>query len=794
MPVNVNTSINQNQLPRDIATPNQFVSYSNSFILMPMLGPLMINKRLKNIAHGIYYLNKLVKLINTSIDIATKKNKKQFNIYTDLGIKVPDIRVENILKLAEKEKITTSAATASLFSDFVKPDKRTITSTTGNTATTTAMLAPETTLLKPLTEINPVFDMAFDIQKILKTGVLASTVDIRSLKALNNEKQKYIYILEKFIKPSAASATSINNNAALLKKGADLAKSFTGNTPRQMLNGGRTAVDKKARDLLSRFLLDILDKDFDIYSGADLSKADANSEDTEWALIRKDRITVELKDKLFRGPVETISISPNAVSEVSNSYESVISRQSGRENVSSSSTMTRRSRSVADNIASSVTNSVENGARTQASFNNTSIIRNSLTERLRSATREELNIISQMNRQASLSSFQETRSSNSMYRTEGVDENLANTEVLFESFVKTTVTSKLDDIGLVWCPRFHSPYININRQINRAAEQARLDYERINYIVDPAEPPIYTESEELYFEIDASGKHRSQQFSTTVTIPANLRSEEWELNEDDVVTGFRNGTSDDYDWYEAWNWDDLENWSTTLLSLTRRGDNLDVTVRLETTDPELLNRGFITVSVFFEKLTEESKAQLSAYEQQRETSRLERRSVRVRARQLAELKKQELINNTVKSSDEIKKILIYDLLRQISIPSKRKNISLYYETLKSCLDWDAIYVENEISANPPYPLYPMDHFINTSHARIFMPIRKEKEADFSNLVKEFTTNVYSAKIDQIINIVKSRRTEIANMTSPPTIFRVEGEIVLGVHRENVFSNTNFKFV
>ena len=803
MPNNITTTIDETQLPTDISTPNEFVSYANSFILMPMLGPIMINKRIKNITLSIYYLNKFVEVMGKLFEQAIKSRQNGINVRTDLGVAVDDTTLSRVAELRRTARFGASAAVSHMVQPLAVDTSVRLVSSAPTTATATAttptssmMTAPRNLqqIISMLARGNPIFDMAFDVDKIIESGVLLKKSDVAAYAQQKTSLQKYVFMLSRFIKPSSVTRTQINSNLALLKKGADRAKLFGPTTPRTMLNGGSTAINKSSQLLIAGFLFDVLDFDFDLYGKKDLASADATPEETEWALIRKDKITVSIKEKLLRGPIETLSVSPNATNESYTSFESVVSSQSENENTSSSSKLTRQSRSIADNIAASTTNSVESGARTQSSFNNNSVIRNSMTERLSSVSREELKVMSQMNRMASLSSYEERLSKSNMYKTEGVDDNLANTEVLFESFAKTTVTSTLDDIGLVWCPRMYSPYMNINRQINRAARQARHDYKKINYIVDPAEPALLYDTKEVYFEISASGRYDKSEYTQEVTIPFNLASENWELDDDHVVTGFRNGTSDDYDWNERNNWDDLETSSTTLLDLSRIGNTVKVSVRLETTNPERYNKGFITVSLGFRQLSAESKSALSVYEQQKKTSQLERRSVGVRARQLESLKKQELISSTNKSSSEVKKILIYNLLRQVSIDNERRNISLYYEALKSCLDWEGVYVENEMSSNPPYPLYPHDHFVNANAARLFLPVRKEKETDFVNLMKEFSTSVYASKIDSIVTTVNQRRTEIKNMTKPPVLFKYDDEIVLGVHRENVFSNTNFKFV
>ena len=65
---------------------------------------------------------------------------------------------------------------------------------------------------------------------------------------------------------------------------------------------------------------------------------------------------------------------------------------------------------------------------------------------------------------------------------------------------------------------------------------------------------------------------------------------------------------------------------------------------LETTDPEMLNRGFLTFDIAMKRLTDESRVAIEAYERDRQDAAAQRQAVEVRARQYARLRRDELID------------------------------------------------------------------------------------------------------------------------------------------------------
>ena len=181
----------------------------------------------------------------------------------------------------------------------------------------------------------------------------------------------------------------------------------------------------------------------------------------------------------------------------------------------------------------------------------------------------------------------------------------ATTEVWFQVAAPIDVEIRLEDVGLVWCPRMPSPFMALHQVINALEADARQDYLLQNQVIDPVRPPEVFETASFAREVGVRGNTRNQSVSFTFPVPAQYL--DWELDLAATKIDFRNGTSDDYNWDEAWNWDDLENWLASIRSISRAGNDITGVAVLETTDPEMLNRGFLTFDIAMKRLTDESR-------------------------------------------------------------------------------------------------------------------------------------------------------------------------------------------
>ena len=283
----------------------------------------------------------------------------------------------------------------------------------------------------------------------------------------------------------------------------------------------------------------------------------------------------------------------------------------------------------------------EEGVNNEAAFSQDTTLFESLRERRREAIDRTLTQISSNNEQRTGFVGRTVTSTARSYTTRGKDETYATTEVSFQVAAPIDVEVRLEDVGLVWCPRIPSPFIALHGLIYAFEEQARQEYLTQNQVVDPVRPPEVFETATFAREQGIRGNTRNQSVDFSFPIPAQYI--DWELDVAGTKIDFRNGTSDDYNWDEMWNLDDLENWLASIRSISRVGNDITGVAVLETTDPEFFNRGFLTFDFAMERLTDESRVAIEAYERDRQEAAAQRQAVAVRARQYARLRRDEMI-------------------------------------------------------------------------------------------------------------------------------------------------------
>ena len=251
----------------------------------------------------------------------------------------------------------------------------------------------------------------------------------------------------------------------------------------------------------------------------------------------------------------------------------------------------------------------EEGVNDEAAFSQDTTLFESLRERKREAidrTLTQISINASAHGELSVRTVTSTARS---YTTRGKDVRYATTEVSFQVAAPIDVEIRLEDVGLVWCPRMPSPFMALHQVINALEADARQDYLLQNQVIDPVRPPEASRpraspARSAFAATRAISRCRSRsRFRRNPRLETRPRCDE---------DRFRNGTSDDYNWDEAWNWDDLQELA--------RLDPLDITSRerhhrggvLETTDPEMLNRGFLTFDIAMKRLTDESRVAIEA--------------------------------------------------------------------------------------------------------------------------------------------------------------------------------------
>jgi hypothetical protein len=511
----------------------------------------------------------------------------------------------------------------------------------------------------------------------------------------------------------------------------------------------------------------------------------------EWAFSRTERLSIEVGTPTLRGPFATDAVAPASelVTSESSLQEVVAFSEevSGRASTRVSETATFNS----STFRQALSHMAEEGVNDEAAFAQDTTLFESLRERRREAIDRTLTQISTNNEQRTGVVGRTVTSTARSYTTRGKDERYATTEVSFQVAAPIDVEVRLEDVGLVWCPRMPSPFMALHRLIYAFEEQARRDYLLQNQVVDPVRPPEVFETASFAREQGIRGNTKNQSVTFTFPIPAQYL--DWELDRAATKIDFRNGTIDDYNFDEAWNWDDLENWLASISSISRVGNDITGVAVLETTDPELLNRGFLTFDFAMKRLTDESRVAIEAYERDRQDAAAQRQAVEVRARQYARLRRDELIEQ-YESSYELQEEAFAVLVKRVFQGTNPDHVSYWREILRSCVEWSRVAMRMEPGdmATLAHPQLSPSHFMNAQGIRFILPILRSAEAAFFEALETGAGTYHSraaATVREFVNDYRDR-VEALKEDDPDDLLVLDAymsEMVLGRHLEAVMS-------
>lgn len=514
----------------------------------------------------------------------------------------------------------------------------------------------------------------------------------------------------------------------------------------------------------------------------------------EWAFRRTERLSIQVGTPTLRGPVATEAVAPAS--------ELVLSESSIQEVVSfseqgSSRGQLRASESGSYNSATfrqALAHMTEEGINSEGAFSQESTLFDSLRERRRETIERTLSLISSTNEQRSGTMTRQLTSQSRSYTTRGKDPVFATTEVAFQVAAPVDVEIRLEDVGLVWCPRLASPFIALHRLVTQYEDESRTEYLTQNQVSDPARPAEIFESATFTKEESVRGNATQQVISFEVEIPGQYG--DWELDDEACRVDFRNGTSDDYNWDEMWNLDDLENWHVYYRSIQRGTTSITCTVVFETTDPEMLNRGFIVATIAMRSLTDEARAALAAYELDRQEAAAQRQAVQVRARQYARMRRDELIEQ-YEGSLQLQEEAFAGLIRWVFQGGNPGHVSYWREILRSCIDWSAAGMRFEPADMNAmaYPQLPPSHFMNALGIRFILPIHRSAESTFFDALQTGAGTYFSTAALAVRTYVDGYRTvvEEAKAAEPDKLVldSFKSEMVLGRHLEAVLSEHPF---
>lgn len=557
--------------------------------------------------------------------------------------------------------------------------------------------------------------------------------------------------------------------------------------------------NSKFKNRVKRYIIGKMDKAKPIDAGLVPLPDDTDIINSrEWAFQRVERLDLNLGQPVFRGPFNAESISPNSELTIAESFTSEQFDLSETLVGKTEQRSTERGTFTSSRFQSALSNMTESGVSNENSFSQDSTLLNTLREQRREVIDRTLTNISNENEQRSVTASRITTSTSRSYTTRGKDSVFATTELAFQVSAPVHAQVMLEDVNMVWAPSIPSPFLQLHRIIRNQERSSEREYIVQNYVIDPVSPFKDYERETINKELSISGDDRYQSRFFDIPIDARYSTGGWELDISATTLDFRNGTSDDYDWTEFFssNGDDLENWSTHFKSIYQEGNRIKGEAVLETTDPEWANAGFFTFGFILRRLSERSRAELRAYEAEKETAVAEQGAVNSRAKQYAKLRKDELITyyeNSLDLREEAFNALIYQVFQ--GTPSR--HYSYYKEIIRSSINWNTATMIFE--ANPatglPYPEFGRAHFMNSSGIRFILPILRGAEDAFFEAIGKNGNDYYKSSAEKVRGFTDAYRSRVEELKEiDPKALILDDytrEIVIGRHLEAVLSKHPF---
>ncbi len=514
----------------------------------------------------------------------------------------------------------------------------------------------------------------------------------------------------------------------------------------------------------------------------------------EWAFRRTERLSIGVGTPTLRGPFATEAVAPKSKSVTSeSSLQEVVAFQeqgSGRSTARSTESATFNSAT----FRQALSHMTEEGINSENAFAQDTTLFDTLRERRREAIDRTLTQISSHNEQRSGVISRTVTSTARSYTTRGKDEKFATTEVSFQVAAPVDVQVRLEDVGLVWCPRMRAPFLALHRLIADYEDQARQEYLTQNQIIDPVRPPEVTESASFKKEIGVRGNTGYQVVGYLMEIPAQYQG--WELDAAATKVDFRNGTSNDYNWNETWNLDDLESWHAWIRTISRVGNVVTAIAVLETGDPELLNRGFLTFDIAMKRMTDDGRAALEAYDADKKEAAAQRQAVEVRANQYARMRRDELIEQ-YESSYELQEEAFAQLVKQVFQSGNPDHVSYWREILRSCVEWSNAGMRFEPGNMNAlaFPHLPPSHFMNAQGVRFLLPVLRSAETAFFDALERGAGSYHQSAAQSVRTFIDGYRTRVDELkVADPNALILDSyrsEMVLGRHLEAVLSQHPF---
>ncbi|WP_319405241.1 hypothetical protein [uncultured Desulfosarcina sp.] len=778
--MSLHTNIGEEFFPIDVADPNQLTSYYESYVLIPNLGPLLYSKlygKLKRVVNDFSSAINLIDDINT-----------YYVRYKEIP-PTPYIPADIVVFGSE---ISEGAATSGFKIDeaYARPN------TLPPQAVLRSLSNIGTRVIKsaPVANFYTTDDERMESYKTILSGLSLKNTAISALVDKDLMLGSDGVVSKKFL---AAKRESQVETMVASFVGAAEAVDISGGIREFSTSITTALIRNKAK--LSKFGAQLVDitaisvaNFFDRYGIVNPADHITVANSCEWAFLRKERVTLDLRRPLFRGPLNVNSVSPNSELTLTET-QSRISTSGTRTLIASSDDLTEYN-SISSEIKSKLGILFDYGSNLGQTMSEQGYTQDNMKSEKRSRVESALLEISQQNSTVTVSTQTLSSSEIREYHTEGKDPKFATSELSFEVFSPIRVSHYLDDISAVWAPRMKNPFSELRASLTEYYMKTYFDYIQENYVIDPMEPiPSYENVNRV--TRDTAYESDPGTFTKKVT---------FKLTANEIATGHLFGEDiqlefhQHCDWYENC-YDDDDRWMKVHNVDRHGGDSwVDVTIKYHVdnvtgNDPD---RTYITVSIDKYKETEAYRQEMKEYTQTvGKTNPARRNAIKVQARKYAALKRDELIRKYESNIKDLKDLTFTSLIRKMfSNNVVDDDWSYYLGIIRSCIDWDRSRIEPEpCSINDLYAtvLSPY-HFLNVQAVRFFLPINVGAEAIFFDTMRKVVDPTWRSLFNTVERYIKDQRNKFMELNEAKRLIdRYDSELILGRHLEAVLSNKAF---
>ena len=776
----LHTTIGDEHFPVAVAQPNQLTSYYESYVLIPNLGPLLYSKLYGRFKRVVNDFSSTIVLFD---DI-----KSYFTQYKEIPPTpyIPDDIVVSGYTISE------GAARSDFKIDeaYVRPNDRqpqAVLRSLSNIGRTVIKAAPVANfytadddrmedyknILFGMSRTNTVISALVDNKFMLgNEGIVSSKLIVA------NRESQVEAMVGSFV--GAAEAVDIS----------DSTREFSVSMANTLLQNNADLLKYSVR--IADIAAISIEKFFDQYQIVNPKDHIKIVESCEWAFLRTERVTLDLQQPLFRGPLEVNSVAPKS--------ELTLTETESRITTTGSRTLIRTSDDLKEynSIQSEVKNKLgilfDYGSNLGQTMSEQGYTQDTMKSEKRSRVESALREISQQNSSVTVSTQTLSSSQIREYRTEGKDPKFATSELSFEVFSPVKVNHYLDDISAVWAPRINNPFSDLRANLTEYYDQTYSDYIQENYVIDPKEPiPSYESVNRV--TRDTASEDDPGTYTKTVT---------FKLTANEIATGHLFGEDiqlefhQHCDWYENC-YDDDDRWMK-VTSVDRHGGDswVDVTIKYHVdnvtgNDPD---RTWITVSIDKLKATEAYRQEMKEYKQTVEKTNPARcNAIKVQARKYASLKRDELIRKYDSNIDDLTDYAFTSLIKKMfSNNVVDENWSYYLGIIRSCIDWDKSRIDPEpcdIEALYENVLSPY-HFLNVQAVRFFLPINVGAEAIFFDTMRNVVDPNWRSLFDTVEQYITDQRKKFKELPEAKRLIdSYDSELILGRHLEAVLSNKEF---